>query len=382
MKSYKEIIEEFSEARRNGFVEVKELKDQGKKVIGVYCGFAPWEILASNDVVVAWLCGMSEEPIPAAEKDLPRNSCPLLKSSYGFAITESCPYYYFSDMLIGETTCDGKKKMYEYLGQMKPMYIMSLPQNLRRESSFDYYKDELYLLKEAVEKVLDIEISEEDIRKNIIIRNNERKALREFYELGKLFPPPIWGFSMRKVLEATKYIADKENEIKNIKLLTESIKENYKLYGSEVPSEAKRILITGSPLGEATEKIIKIIEENGGVVVCYENCSSTKSIDDLVDEKKNAFDALAERYLKTACACMSPNDNRLNMINHYISKYKIDGVMDMVLYSCHTYNCETYRVKNICNKNNTPYMSIETDYSSKDIGQLTTRISAFIEMLD
>lgn len=382
MKSYKEIIEEFSEARRNGFVEVKELKDQGKKVIGVYCGFAPWEILASNDVVVAWLCGMSEEPIPAAEKDLPRNSCPLLKSSYGFAITESCPYYYFSDMLIGETTCDGKKKMYEYLGQMKPMYIMSLPQNLRRESSFDYYKDELYLLKEAVEKVLDIEISEEDIRKNIIIRNNERKALREFYELGKLFPPPIWGFSMRKVLEATKYIADKENEIKNIKLLTESIKENYKLYGSEVPSEAKRILITGSPLGEATEKIIKIIEENGGVVVCYENCSSTKSIDDLVDEKKNAFDALAERYLKTACACMSPNDNRLNMINHYISEYKIDGVMDMVLYSCHTYNCETYRVKNICNKNNTPYMSIETDYSSKDIGQLTTRISAFIEMLD
>lgn len=115
MNNLPDFINEFSEARRNAFIKIKELKDEGKKIVGVYCGFAPWEVIAASDAVAAWLCGMDEEPIEYAEKDLPRNLCPLIKSSYGYAISEKCPFYYFSDMLLGETTCDGKKKMYELL---------------------------------------------------------------------------------------------------------------------------------------------------------------------------------------------------------------------------------------------------------------------------
>lgn len=381
MENYLELIKDFSEARRNGFVKIKELKDQGKKVVGVYCGFAPWEIIAASGAVTAWLCGMDEDPIVDAEKDLPRNICPLIKSSYGFAITNKCPYFYFSDMIIGETTCDGKKKMYEYLEKMKPMHVMSLPQNLKREKSYDYYKDELIKLKEAIEEKLGVEITEENIREKIKIRNKERKALREFYELGKLCPPPISGVEMKKVLSAVQYIADKETEIENINKLVEQIKENYEKEGSKISPDAKRILITGCPLGESTEKVIKIIEENGGVVVCYENCCSAKNKDDLVDETKEPLDALTERYLKTACACMSPNENRLKMISNYIDEYKVDGVIDVILQACHTYNVETYRIKKCAQEKGIPYLNIETDYSQKDIGQLTTRIAAFIEML-
>ncbi|WP_353095053.1 double-cubane-cluster-containing anaerobic reductase [Tissierella praeacuta] len=378
---FTQMLNEFAEARQNGFITTKELKDEGKKVIGVYCGFAPWEIITASGAIAAWLCGMSAETIPYAEKHLPANLCPLIKSSYGFAVEDKCPYFYFSDMLIGETTCDGKKKMYEFLGDFKPMHIMHLPQNPKASDSFRYYRSEMVKLKEAIEKELNVEITDEKIRERIKIRNKERKALREFYELGKLTPPPIYGFDLRRVLQATLFIADKEKEIERIEKLTNDIKEDYEKNGSKVPTTAKRILVTGSPLGDATENIIKIIEENGGVVVCFEMCSSIKDKEDKVDEEGDPIDALTERYLKSGCACMSPNDHRMNMISNYIDEYKIDGVIDITLQSCHTYNMEGNRVKTTVNAKNRPYLHLETDYSQETIGQLTTRISAFLEML-
>ena len=103
-----EQFEEFADARKAGFLRVKGLKEQGGKVAGVFCTFTPTEILDAAGFVSVSLCGMSDETIPAAESHLPKNMCPLIKSSYGFALTDKCPYTYFSDLIVGETTCDGK----------------------------------------------------------------------------------------------------------------------------------------------------------------------------------------------------------------------------------------------------------------------------------
>lgn len=105
-----EIFTEFDEARRQGFIQVKELKEQGVPVVGVYCTFMPEEIVLAAEAVQISLCSTSDETISAAEEDLPRNLCPLIKSSYGFGKTDKCPFFYFSDLVVGETTCDGKKK--------------------------------------------------------------------------------------------------------------------------------------------------------------------------------------------------------------------------------------------------------------------------------
>ena len=78
---------------------------------------------------------------------------------------------------------------------------------------------------------------------------------------------------------------------------------------------------------------------------------------------------------------MSPNNHRMSMISNYIDEYKVDGVIDITLQSCHTYNMEGDRVKTTVNKKGKPYLHLETDYSQETIGQLTTRISAFLEML-
>ncbi|EOR20020.1 MULTISPECIES: double-cubane-cluster-containing anaerobic reductase [Clostridium] len=379
-KELPEIFETFGEIRRNSFITAKEQKEKDIPLIGVFCTYFPQEIALAMGASTVSLCASSDETIPDAEQDLPRNLCPLIKSSYGFGKTDKCPFFYFSDLVVGETTCDGKKKMYEYLSEFKPVHVMELP-NSQSEDGLKLWKNEIIKLKNTLEKQFDTEILEENIKKAIKIKNNERKALKEFYELGKLDPVPVTGVDIFKVLNGTTFAFDKEAIPKQLNELVYKIKNEY---ASVKKYESKpRILITGCPLGTATEKVIKAIEENGAYVVAFENCSGAKAIEDLVDEDNpDVYDALAKKYLSIGCSCMTPNPNRIKLLDKMIDEYKVDAVIDVILTACHTYNVETLSIKRFVNtKKDIPYMSVETDFSNGDIGQLNTRMAAFIEML-
>lgn len=94
------IFSDFSDARQQGFLTVMELKEQGVPLVGTYCTFMPQEIAMAAGAAVVSLCSTSDETIEEAEKTLPRNLCPLIKSSYGFGKTDKCPYFYFSDIVV------------------------------------------------------------------------------------------------------------------------------------------------------------------------------------------------------------------------------------------------------------------------------------------
>lgn len=380
-KELPSIFENFSEARRNGFIAAKEFKDKNRPMIGTFCTFMPQEISLAMGAATVSLCATSDETIGDAEKDLPRNLCPLIKSSYGFGKTDKCPFFYFSDMVIGETTCDGKKKMFELMGEYKPVHIMQLPNNPTTKDAMSLWKNEIIRYKEVLENHFETSISEDEIKKAINLKNRERQALKDFYGLGKLDPPGITGTDILKVLYGSTFKFDREEAIKEISALTEKVKESYE--AGNVLERKPRILITGCPTGGVTEKVIKAIEENGGIVVFYENCMGAKSIEDLVDEENpDVYEALAEKYLKIGCSCMSPNDKRFELLDRVIDEYKVDAVVDVILQACHTYAIETMNVKRFVNdKKKIPYISVETDYSTSDIGQLNTRMSAFIEMI-
>ncbi len=379
-KELPEILEDFAEARRNSFIAAKKLKDENIPLVGVFCTYMPQELPLAMGASVVSLCSMSDETIAEAEKELPRNLCPLIKSSYGFAKTDKCPFFYFSDLVVGETTCDGKKKMYEYLSEFKPVHVMELP-NSQSEEGLKLWKKEVIKFKEVLEKQFETNISDENIKKAIKLKNEERKALKAFYGLGKLDPPAILGQDMFKVLYGTTFKFDKAEVPKEIYALIEKIKGEYEV---EKKYEKKpRILITGCPIGGATEKVIKAIEDNGAHVVAFENCTGAKAIDELVDENNpDIYDAIARKYLNIGCSCMTPNPNRTELLNRMIDEYKVDAVVDVVLQACHTYSVETLQIKRFVNNTKKiPYISIETDYSTADIGQLNTRMAAFIEML-
>ena len=108
-----------------------------------------------------------------------------------------------------------------------------------------------------------------------------------------------------------------------------------------------RILATGSPSGGAALKVIRAIEDNGGVVVCFENCTGMKPLAMVDEENPDVYDALARKYLNIGCSCMSPNKNRLDLLDELIDDFQVDGVVDLVLQACHTYNVETALIKKL-----------------------------------
>ena len=376
-KNLPEIFEEFAEGRQNAFLNVKKIKDQDKPVIGIFCTYFPQELAVAMNAAVVSLCATSDETIPAAEQDLPKNLCPLIKSSYGFGKTDKCPFFYFSDLVVGETTCDGKKKMYEYLGQFKPVHVMELP-NRVSEDGIQLYRNEIIRMKEKLEEVFGVTITEDDIRRGIKVKNAERTAVKNFYSIMKQDPAPISGTDLLNTMVGTTFNFERETIPAQMEALVEKIKAEGK-----VTEKKPRILITGCPMGGATMKVVKAIEENGATVVCYENCSGAKAIEENVDESiPDVYEALARKYMNIGCSCMSPNDNRIKLLDRMIDEYSVDGVIDVELQACHTYAVETLRIKRFVNEEkHIPYMSLETDYSQADVGQLTTRIAAFIEML-
>ncbi|MEF9990818.1 MAG: double-cubane-cluster-containing anaerobic reductase [Romboutsia sp.] len=377
-------FEEFSESRRNGFIKVKELKEQGKYVAGVFCAFTPVEIPLAAGLATVSVCGVSEEPIKDAEKILPRNLCPLIKSSFGHAITDTCPYIYFSDILIAETTCDGKKKMYEELGKIKDLHLMHLPNTKEGDFAYSLWKNELVRLKESLEEKFGVEVTNEKLKAAIIDKNEERRLIQEFYGLSKMTPPPITGFEMHTVLQNLGFNFDREELKGKLRGLIDTIRNRYEEGHRPIDEDKPRILITGCPIGGVAEKIVKTIEDAGAVVVAFENCGAIKSNNELVDEtNEDLIDAIARKYINIPCSCMSNNNGRTELIGQIIDDYKIDGVIDVVLQACHTFNVETYKIKQYVNKEkNKQYMSIETDYSKSDIEQIRTRFEAFVEMLE
>ena len=372
---------EFGDARKNGFLKVKEIKDNGGKVAGVFCTFTPLELLDAAGFTPVSLCGMSAETIPAAEAHLPKNLCPLIKSSYGFAVSDKCPYTYFSDIIVGETTCDGKKKMYELLNDIRPTYVLHLPQG-ELESSIYEWTNEIRRFKEYIESTFDITITDEALRTAARLRNEERAARLMLMKLKKSKTPMARGLDMYKTLEGAGFMFETCGRIAHLESLKADIENAYANGARPVNASAKRILITGCPIGGILEKTVKAIEEHGGAVVCFENCSGIKAAYQMVDtQADDILKAIAQRYLGIGCAVMTPNSIRLSNIEKLIAEYDVDGVVELDLQSCTPYTVEAYTLRKLMERLSVPYIAIETDYSQSDSGQLLTRLEAFLEML-
>lgn len=380
--SLPEQFEQFSEARRNGFIKVKEIKENGGLVAGIFCTFTPLEILDAAGVLAVSLCGMSEETIPDAEAHLPKNLCPLIKSSYGFAVSEKCPYFYFADIIIGETTCDGKKKMYELLGEIKDTYVMQLPQGINYDYAHEVWTHENHRLIKMLQEKFNIKITDEKLRTAAETRNKLRTVTCQLMELSKLTPPPLKGYDLYKILDGIGFNFDLNILYEKINDIVTTTMKNYNEGLRPVSKSAKRILITGCPIGGVFDKVVNAIEENDGVVVCFENCAGIKPARYMVDTTTNDIvSAISDRYLNIGCSVMTPNSNRMELLSQLIDEFKVDGVVEIVLQACHTYNIETRNIKKLVNNKNVPYISLETDYSKSDLGQVKTRLSAFLEML-
>lgn len=367
---------DFDALKKRNVMALHDLKEQGKHVVGMFCTYSPKELIYAAGAVPVGLCAYDESPIDAANAELPRNLCPLIKASYGYALTKKCPYMNASDVVVGETTCDGKKKMYELLAKHKEVRVLELP-NMTSKRSLELWTQELRDFKGYLEQRFGTQISDEKLKETIELFNDEWDALNELMELGKLNPSPISGSEMHQVLFASDFIYDKREKIQMLRSYVKALREK-DMSGAK---RKKRIIITGCPSGGVYEKVIKQIEELGADVVAFENCTGTKNYKNNVSPDGDLVANIAERYLKIPCSVMYQNDARSEVIKNFVREYEADGVIDVVLSGCHTYAIETNKIKEASREAGANYMSLETDYSKQDVGQIRTRLEAFIELI-
>lgn len=375
-------FEEYEEARKQSFLAVKDYKQQGGRMVGFLCSYTPLEIVNAAGAAGVGLCGTTNETVPLAETVLPTNLCPLIKSTYGFALSEKCPFTYFSDIIVGETTCDGKKKMYELLGDMKDVHVLRLPNGQDTEHEAEMWYHEVVRFKEALEAKYDITITDDDLREAVRTRNRLRQAIIDLYELQMTVPAAASGVELMSTMLASNFSFDVADFAEKVEALVAQRRVDLADGKTATSADAKRILLTGCPQGGVINKVARTIEQSGGVIVCMDDCAGERTSRMMIDpEAPDILRAISDRYLAINCSVMTPNSGRLDNVKALAEKYHVDGVVDSILTACHTFNIEGVRVQRMVEECGIPYLKLETDYSESDTGQIATRIAAFIEML-
>jgi benzoyl-CoA reductase/2-hydroxyglutaryl-CoA dehydratase subunit BcrC/BadD/HgdB len=364
--------------------ELIEEQKKGRKVFGTFCTYVPDEVVVACDGIVTGLCGGSQFWVPEGEKHLPADVCPLIKASLGARLGKTCPFFRIVDQIVGETTCDGKKKMYEIMAKDVPMHIMELP-HMKRDVDVARFAQEIALFAKNVEEVTGNELTAEKLAAAIDIINNRRKALARVYETRK--DPdtiPISGTDALLMMQIA-FFDDPVRCAEMANKLADELEQRLVDKVSVFPAGTKRILLTGTPLAIPNWKLHHIIETSGAAIVCEENCTGTKFFTNLVDDSattlEDQFQALAERYMKINCACFTPNEARIQEVIQLAKDYHVDGVINQNLKFCTTFKVEAPALEDALEEAGIPVLNIETDYTDNDAEQLRTRIGAFVEML-
>ena len=378
MLSLPKNFETYDEKKKAAFMELYEAKQRGKRVVGIFCSYTPVELINAAGAVSVALCGKGEQGIAEAETRLPKTLCPLIKASYGLALTDQCPFFYFSDGILAETTCDGKKKMYELLAEIKPLHVMNLPQGRDHALAVESWTEEIRQTARFLEKLFDVTITEEKLREAIVYRNRVRRALIGLYEVARANPSPVSGYELTTVTEASDFHFTDDDLVEKLERTAQEFRARARAGVEGRP----RVLVTGCPTTGVREKVIRRMEELGADYVCSDSCSGPRTLRFMADEEGDPYRALAERYLKINCSVMSPNEARFDDLRHLIAEYRVDGVVEVVLQGCHTFAVEAWRTMNVVQGElGLPYLRLDTDFSQTDQGQIETRLGAFIEMM-
>jgi len=354
----------------------------GAPVIGMYCGYAPVELVRAMGAVPIFLCAFSRKTIPAAEAVLPSNLCPLIKSSYGFIITDTCPFYALSQAIIGETTCDGKKKMFELISHIKPTHIMDLPQLPDETEALANWIIMVRKLKNWLEETFETQITDEQIETEIKDTNRKNLFMNNFFQYTSHFPPVISWDEMYDVI-GLELVSNSDELQRILEDVTKKLDERI-IEGEYIGTiESSRVMVSGCPVGGDALKIFRVIEEAGGVVVAMEACSGMKGYTIKIEENTgDPLSALAKAYLQIPCSCMTPNQRRFDALDDLIARFKPDAVIDVILQACHSYNIESHRIEqHVRSKYHLPFLKIETDFTESDRAMIKTRVEALFESI-
>jgi benzoyl-CoA reductase/2-hydroxyglutaryl-CoA dehydratase subunit BcrC/BadD/HgdB len=364
--------------------ELLEEKAAGRKIIGSYCVFVPEEIVLAANATLVGLCAGADFATEDVEKLLPRNTCALIKSTFGFKLGKVCPYLESADMVVGENTCDGKKKAYETFADLVDnLYVMDLPQ-VKSDNGRALLKAEYGRFKQAVEALTGVAITPSSLKEAIGTVNAKRAAIHRLSSLRQADPAPISGLDA--LLANQVFFYDNPARFTaSVNKICDELEQRIRDKQGAFSEKTPRILVSGCPQAVPNWKLPAIVESAGAVIVGEESCIGERGTRNLTRESgetvEEMLEAIVDRYFQVDCAIFTPNADRLDHIKEMVATYKADGVIHYGLQFCQPYLMEAMPVEKALEEAQIPCLRIETDYSMEDVGQLKTRVEAFVEQL-
>lgn len=357
------------------YEQATAFKASGGHVVGIMCEYTPRELIFAAGAWPVCLCGGEQEMIPAAETLLPANLCPLIKSTFGFSVNKVNPFLEMAELVVAETTCDGKKKMYERLAERHPMHVLELPQKADDPDARAHWMRELHKLREVLSERFNTEISDAKIRDAIRLTNRERQLRRALAECMCADAPLLSG---RELLDLKSLIACLPDDLAAYEQILAALPSRPE---SERPQRgAVRVLLTGVPVPHGAERVMDLLEREDGLVVCQENCTGLKPIlQDIPEDAPDPIEALADFYWQVPCSVLTPNTRRHTLLEQLAEKYRAECVVELIWHCCLTYDVESSQTRELAARLGLPYLRIETDYAPNDDARIALRVGALYE---
>lgn len=376
MQWFDEAVEASHGAR---VAEIASYREAGGKSIGTFCIYVPDEIALAAGVLPIPLCGGTNWSVDYADRMFPRDICPIIRSTFGMAFSNTCPYKKLKDGAVGETTCDAKKKAWDLLG----FQVMEVPQK-KADLDRELWLAEVQRFRRYVEGLSGIPVTAERLRECVVLANRRRRVLQKINSYRGLPEPPISGLDALLVSQVALN-QDLERFITACESLVEELDTRVQQGISAYPNPGPRVLLAGSPSPMGTAKVHYALESSGLRVVADESCTGIRYYRDLVDESAEdlggMIEAVANRYMSIDCSCFSPNAERVENVRSLVKEFAVDGVVHNVLSFCHTYNVEARVIDKALEALNVPSLKVVTDYSFEDLEQLKVRVESFRELL-
>ncbi len=356
-------------------------------LIGTTCIQVPEELIYAVGATPARLCNGSYHYDQIGGDFMPAKSCSLVKATLGMLHAEDAvPRIGKPKTIINPATCDQKKKSAEMIrGMGYDVHDLDLPSIKDSPAARLYWRESVHALAEQLTTVTGNKLTRKNLNAAMAKTARAQNAFRAMHNLRKSSPSLFLGKDAFLVTNAY-FFDDIERWTEAIEKLIEELQQRQSDGFQAAQRKAPRIMFTGSPPIFPNLKLPLLIEDAGGVVVADETCSANRMLYDMtaVDEWRlyDMIDALADRYFKPCtCPIFTNNTDRQRRLLELADSFAADGVVYQVFAGCQVYEMEQRSVADALAEENIPMLFVETDYSQDDMGQLSTRIEAFIESI-
>jgi benzoyl-CoA reductase/2-hydroxyglutaryl-CoA dehydratase subunit BcrC/BadD/HgdB len=358
-----------------------------EKVVGTMCVQVPDELIYAAGGVPVRLCNGFYSDDQVGADFMPAKSCSLVKATLGMLDKRSTlPFANKVKDVVLPATCDQKRKAGAMIRDMGyGVYNMEVPPVKESEEARLYWRRSVQNFAVGLKEITGKKISKSSLKEAMAKVAAAQKAYRTLHTLRKTAPSVVLG---KDVFMATNayFFAPIEEWTAAVNKLNAELEKRVEEKFNAAQRRSPRILFTGSPSIFPNLKLPVLIEQSGGVIVADETCSSNRMLYDMaaVDEwnLESMVASIADNYLKPCtCPIFTHNDDRKRKLLNMAKEFAIDGVVYQSFSGCQVYQMEHASIAKALQDEGVPMLFVESDYSPDDMGQLSTRIEAFIESL-